>query len=140
MSDFIEFGALAKVTRDIPDLALRMGQLIVIEDYVSAEASEDGTPFYWASSHGTGNMNDVIVYADAVELVKTSEQMNSRRIPTLAEVRNFLGFALLEVGDGFDISETDYFGEDGVEIAGKTSEGLPFVATIQITSIYEADF
>lgn len=144
MSDIIEYGALAKIIRDIPsddfNHALHTGQLIVIEDYVSAEESEDGIPFYWASSHGTGNMNDVSVYADAVELVKTSKQMNSRRIPTVSEIRDFLSSALLDDGEGFEVTETDRDGENGVEIAGQTSDGLRFAATVQITSIYEADF
>ena len=144
MNNPLEVGALARITRDIPtgggERALREGQLIEIEDYVSAEEAENGTPFYWASTHGTGNINDVVVDADAVEQVKTAAQMNARRIPTVNELRHFLGFALLEEGDEIEITETSIDGESGLEIAGSTHDGLRFAATIQITSIYEADF
>lgn len=140
----IEPGALAKITREVPAAgrrrALHPGELIEIEDYVSAEDAEDGVPFYWASTHGTGNMNDVTVNADNVELVKTAEQMNARRIPTVTQLRNFLGSELLADGEGFQVTETDHDGENGVEIAGRTDDGLRFAATIQITTIYEADF
>jgi len=140
----IEYGSLAKITRDIPaddhNHALHLGQLIEIEDYVSAEEADDGIPFYWASTHGTGNMNDVSVNADCVELVKTAAQMNARRIPTVTEIHDFLGSALLSNGEGFSVTETDRDGENGVEIAGRTEDGLRFAATIRITSLYEADF
>lgn len=144
MSNPIESGALAKITRDIPaddhNPTLHTGQLIEIEDYVSAEEADDGIPFYWASSHGTGNSHDICVNADSVEVVKTAEQMNARRIPTVSELRQFLGSALLDDGEGFRVTETDRDGENGVEIAGQTNDGLRFAATIQITTIYEADF
>lgn len=140
----IEYGSLAKIIRDIPaddhNHALHEGQLIEIEDYVSAEEADDGIPFYWASTHGTGNQNDVSVNADCVELVKTAEQMQARRIPTVTEIRDFLSSALLDDGEGFSVTETDRDGENGVEIAGQTDDGLRFAGTIRITSLFEADF
>lgn len=139
----IPAGSLAKITQDFRDdensRSRKKGDLIEIEDYVSAEEAEYGVAFYWASSHGTGNMNDVCVEADHVELVKTPEEMNARRIPTMEELRAFLGSELLGDAPTFDVTETDHDG-NGVEIAGTTRDGLRFVATIQITSIYEADF
>lgn len=144
MTKPLEPGTLAKITRDIPaddhNHTLHMGQLIEIADYISAEEADDGVPFYWANSHGTGNLNDICANADNVEMVKTVEQMNARRIPTLTELRDFLSSALLDDGDTFSITDTGRNGENGVEIGGKTNDGLPFVATIQITTIYEADF
>lgn len=144
MSKTLESGTLAKITHDSTSEweggGYKAGRLIEIEDFVSAEEAEDGIAFYWASSHGTGNMNDVCVSAEHVEVVKTANQMNARRIPTMEELRDFLGSALLDSGDTFEITETDRDGLGGVEIAGKTHDGLRFAATIQITSIYEADF
>lgn len=143
MSTTLENGALAKITHDSTDewegKKYRAGTLIEIEEYIDAEEAEDGQAFYWASSHGTGNMNDITVDAAHVELAKTAEQMAARRIPTMEELRDFLGSALLDEGDTFEVTETDRDGA-GVEIAGKTHDGLRFAATIQITSIYEADF
>lgn len=143
MSNILESGALAKITNDSTKewegASYKAGRLIEIEDFVSAEEAEDGIAFYWASSHGTGNMNDICVAAEHLEVVKTAEQMSARRIPTMEELRDFLGSALLGNGDTFDITETDRDGA-GVEIAGKTRDGLRFAATIQITTIYEADF
>lgn len=139
----IEAGALARITRDIRDEEnsrdRKKGDLVEIECYVSAEESEDGIAFYWASSNGTGNVNDVCIDADAVEIAKTADQMSARRIPSVEELRAYLGSALLGDTDTFNVTETDRDG-NGVEIAGKTNDGLRFAATIQITSIYEADF
>lgn len=140
----IEPGALAKIIHDVPDAgycrALRAGELIVIEDYVPADEAEDGTAYYEASTHETGNSYDVTVNVEHVELVKTAAQMGARRIPTVTELRDFLGSELLGDGEGFQVTETDRNGENGVEIAGRTDDGLRFAATIQITTIYEADF
>ncbi|PCC37437.1 hypothetical protein [Glutamicibacter sp. BW77] len=66
--------------------------------------------------------------------------MKARRIPTVDELRDFLSSALLDDGYGFSVTETDRDGLGVVEIAGKTNDGLRFAATIQITTIYEADF
>lgn len=143
MSAPIENGTLAKITHDSTGKwegdSYKAGRLIEIEDYIDANEAEDGIAFYWASSHGTGNMNDVTVDARHVEVVRTADQMTARRIPTMEELRDFLGSALLDEGDTFEVTETDRDGP-GVEIAGKTHDGLRFAATIQITSIYEADF
>lgn len=143
MSTILERGTLAKITHDSTKewdgKGYKAGRLIEIEEHIDANEAEDGVAFYWASSHGTGNMNDVCVAAEHVALVKTSEQMNARRIPTMEELRDFLGSELLGDSATFEVTETDHDG-NGVEIAGKTRDGLRFAATIQITSIYEADF
>lgn len=136
-------GTLARakgISRDVDiQRIIDRNTLFVIEDYVSAADAEDGITFYWASSDGTGSVNDIAIEARFVELVKTAEQMNARRIPNVDELRAYLGSALLGDADTFDVTETDRDG-NGVEIAGKTHDGLRFAATIQITSIYEADF
>lgn len=143
MSSILERGTLAKITHDSigewEGKGYKAGRLIEIEEYIDANEAEDGVAFYWASSHGTGNMNDITVDARHVELSKTSEQMNARRIPTMEELRGFLGSELLGDSATFEVTETDR-GGSGVEIAGKTRDGLRFAATIQITSIYESDF
>ena len=143
MSTTLERGTLAKITHDSTKewegKGYKAGRLIEIEEYIDANEAEDGIAFYWASSHGTGNVNDICVASEHVELVKTAEQMTARRIPTMEELRDFLGSELLGDGDTFEVTETDRDG-NGVEIAGKTRDGLRFAATIQITSIYEADF
>lgn len=143
MSTILERGTLAKITHDSTKewegKGYKAGRLIEIEEYIDANEAEDGVAFYWASSHGTGNMNDICVAAEHVAVVKTAEQMNARRIPTMEELRDFLGSELLGDCATFEVTETDRDG-NGVEIAGKTRDGLRFAATIQITSIYEADF
>lgn len=118
----IEPGALAKIIHDVPDAgycrALRAGELIVIEEYVTTEEAEDGTAYYEASTHETGNSHDVTVNAEHVEAANTAAQMNACHIPTVAQLRDFLGSELLADGEGFQVTETDRDGEKGVEIAG----------------------
>lgn len=146
MSERHPNGTLIKVTEDSSNnpnwpqgrdgMPYSKGREGVIEDYASAEESEDGHPFYWVNDNGYGTFP---VDAEHVEVVKTVEAMEARRIPTMEELRDYLGSELLGDCDTFDITQTDRDGS-GVEIAGKTSDGLRFAATIQITSIYETDF
>jgi len=138
----IEAGALARIAKftdekDMP--TLREGLEFIIEDYVDENDSEDGIPFYWGSR--PGNMNDVVVRADAVEIVKTRAEMESRSIPTAAQIAEHIGGEALGFGNAeFRLGEADYSAMDGtLELFGRTSDGLAFSADIKVIRVTQVD-
>jgi hypothetical protein len=140
----IEVGALCRITQDITDddgRPIRAGKEFVVEDYVNEEDSEDGIPFYWGSSHKTGNMNDVVVRAEYVELVKSQADMAARELPSAKAVAQYLANESLGFGsDRFSFDEADYSAGDGsFEIYGRTSEGLPLGVTVKVIRIVQVD-
>jgi hypothetical protein len=142
----LEVGALARITRDIAptefsEKLYKAGKEFIVEDYVSATDSEDGVPFYWGSSHKTGNMHDVVVVADAVELVKSSAEMAARTLPTPASIAKYLASEALGFGgDDFAFNEADYSAGDGsFEIYGRTTEGLPLGVTVKVIRVVQGD-
>lgn len=138
----IEVGALARVKEDtaLGEYKLRAGREFIVEDYVNEVDSEDGVPFYWGSSFKTGNMNDVVVVADVVELVKSRAQMEARTLPDVKAVAEFLASEALSGNDKFDFSEADYGSQDGsLELLGRTDDGLPFVADIKVIRVVQVD-
>lgn len=140
----IEVGALARITRDaVPGSGhtYKQGKEFVVEDYVAAADSDDGIPFYWGSSHQTGNMNDVVVLADAVELVKSGAAMAARALPPASAVAEHISSEALGFGtDEFRFDEADYSAGDGTfELYGRTSEGLPMAVTVKVIRIVEVD-
>lgn len=141
----IEEGALARITRDITDeyskRQYRKGHEFIVEDYVSAEESEDGIPFYWGSTHKSGNINDVVVVHDAVELVKSSADLAARTLPSAKAIAAYLaGEALGFGGDDFSFREADYSAGDGsLELYGRTADGLPMGVTVKVIRIVQVD-
>lgn len=136
----IEAGSLVKLTRDSEAGRGRKGDLVVVGEYISAEEATEGVAFYWGSSHGTGNMNDVTMNATDVELVKTRAQMEGRTIPTRDQIVSMLGLALMDDGEGFEVVETNQDSASGaVECFGKTADGLAFVFTVNVTKLHEVD-
>lgn len=141
----IEAGALCRTTEDVAldgsNYIYQKGKEFVVEDYVSAADSEDGIPFYWGSSHQTGNMNDVVVRAEFVELVKSSADMAARTLPSAKQITNYLAGEALGFGnDKFSFSEADYSGGDGtLELYGRTAEGLPLGVTVKVIRIVQVD-
>lgn len=136
----IEDGALVQLTRDSVEGRGRKGDLVVVGQYISAEEATEGVAFYWGSSHGTGNMNDVTMNATDVELVKTRAQMEGRTIPTRDQIVSMLGLALMDDGEGFEVVETNQDSANGaVECFGKTADGLAFVFTVNVTKLHQVD-
>lgn len=141
----IEEGALARITQDFHNdhnkLQYRKGHEFIIADYVNAEESVDGIPFYWGSTHKSGNINDVAVRADCVELVKTEAAMNSRTLPSANAIAEYLASEALGFGgEDFSFNEADYSAGDGtLELYGRTTEGLPMSVTVKVIRIVKAD-
>lgn len=133
--EFYPVGTLLRVTRVDPNDEAYVGQEFVVDDYISAEKSEDGVAFYWGSTPpSSGN---VAVPADAVMLVKTAAQMAARKPPTPQEVIEQLDL----LGDyrTFRTTESDPDGDGSREVFGKTHDGLPFAFRITVESVWEAD-
>lgn len=136
----IEEGSLVKLTRDSAEGRGRAGDLVVVGDYISAEEATKGVAFYWGSSHGSGNINDVTMAATDVELVKTRAQMEGRTLPTREQILDMLGTSLLDDGEGFEVVETNKDSDNGtIECYGKTEEGLAFVFTVSVAKLHHAD-
>jgi hypothetical protein len=140
----IEVGALCRITQNTTidgDYPFKAGKEFVVEDYVSEADSEDGIPFYWGSSHKTGNMNDVVVRAEYVELVKSRADMEARTLPPAASIAQYLATEALGFGgENFSFDEADYAAGDGsFEIYGRTTEGLPLGVTVKVIRIVQVD-
>jgi hypothetical protein len=109
-----------------------------VEDYVSAEDAEDGVPFYWGST--AGGINNVTVPADsALELIRTAKQQADRALPTVEELCQHLGSALLSDSDTYRISETMPDGSRDVEVYGRTEDDLPFGFRVRVTGVWRTD-
>lgn len=142
MSEPIESGAKARVVEATPDLSspprsFAKGYEFVVDDYVSAEESEDGQAFYWGSSvYGVG---DVAVAASAVVKIMSASDMARRRPPTLAAIRRAVACDLL-IGHAadFTLDETDASGGgDEIDVYGETDDGLRFGFTLTVSNVYE---
>jgi hypothetical protein len=138
-------GALARVvkgTQDLTSNSLLGGVLghrqypagfeFEVEDFVSAEQSEDGRAFYWGNANGGGN--NVCVLAADVEQVKTAEEMAMRALPEAKELLDFISSALLTDRDGIRIDEVERSG-GVIEAFGKTEEGLTFGFSFPVTEV-----
>ena len=140
----IEVGALARITQDVSidgDYPFKKGREFVVEDYVSEADSEDGIPFYWGSSFKSGNMNDVVVRAEFVELVKSQADLSARTLPSAKSIAKYLASEALGFGgDDFSFDEADYSAVDGTfEVYGRTAEGLPPSVTVKVIRIVQVD-
>lgn len=144
MSKPLEAGDLAVITKDIPASggmrAFQAGYKFVVEEYVDAEEAEQSQGYYVGTTHNSDNFSDVEVDEEFVRLETPGSEVPVRRAPTVAELRSFLGGALLDDGENITVHQTMPDGEDSIEIFGRTAEGLPFGATLQITSIYKTDY
>lgn len=145
----IEEGALVRTTKEIirgegSDRKRRYpkGHEFVVEDYVSASDSEDGIPFYWGSTHKSGNINDVVVEAQHVELVKTQASMSERTLPSAKAVAQYLAVEALGFGgEDFSFNDADYSAGDGTfELQGTTTDGLAMGVTVKVIRIVQTDF
>lgn len=136
-------GTLVRTTRDLlgPDafdhVNRSKGFEFEVEDFVSAKEANRDVAFYWGNQGG--GMNNVAVQADAVEVVRTAEEQAARRPPDMPALRRMLGSALLDDGDGFKITETNYDGDDAMELYGRTSKDLPFGVRVRIVDVWVTD-
>jgi hypothetical protein len=140
----IEIGAMGRMLRRTEHLdgggrSYNRGDTFIIDDYVSAEESEDGYAFYYGSrNEGYGN---VCVRARDVEQVMTVEEVRRRELPSTKELLDAVSFQMLGGWGDIDIDETYKDPEAGVvELYGQTAEGLRFVFTLSVQDIQRADF
>jgi hypothetical protein len=142
----LEEGARARLTRDITDDGFpfqRAGFEFVIEEFLAAADNPDPEPgdiavdFYYGNANG--GMNNVCVPADAVEQVMSAQQMSQRMSPSMAEIRDQIAGGLLGDFDTFETDETDRDGFNGVEVYGRTHEGLAFGFRVKVTDIWLTD-
>lgn len=146
MTEPMKRGAIAQVTTEtenqLTHRLLPKGYRFEVEDYVSAEESEDGRAFYWGSADGGGN--NVAVLAEFAEQVMSAEQASQRTIPTRPKLAKEIGAALVRDGgdrSGFAIFECDGVTGDGVttELFGKTDEGLSFGFRVRVEQVWRTD-
>lgn len=130
-------GTIARATR-WTDGGLSKGERFTIDDFVSAEESEDGVAFYNGSARG--GFGNVWIEADSVDVEMTADEARARKVPSLKEVRRFVAGLCGETGETFDIDESDYSGTGNrVSLYGETDDGLRFAITLAVESIEEAD-
>lgn len=140
----IEIGAMGRILRQTDNLdsrgrTYRRGETFVIEDYVSAEESEDGFAFYYGS-HNEG-FNNVCVRAKDVEQVMSAEEVHNRRPPSTKEILDAVASQMLGSWGNLDIDESNKDTEAGVvEFYGSTTDGLRFSFTLAVRDIFRSDF
>lgn len=132
MNDLV--GAMVRVKGE----HLHSGRLVTIEDYVSAEDSEDGKPFYWASSQQ--GVNDVVLNVDDFDEAYSSAEVRARRPPTLARLAKALSSEVH--GDWSDLVEIDETNVDEATIVcfGSTQDGLRLMIRLRVSSVQVVDF
>lgn len=111
-----------------------------IEEFVTAgdpAKDEIAVDFYYGNVRG--GMNNVVVPADAVEVVRTAEQQQARKLPTRTEIRELLGLWMLADADHLKITETNPDGPVTLEVYGRTDEDLPFGARIRVEEVWRTD-
>lgn len=134
-------GTLVRVTEthEVGDETISKGEEFTVSDYWGGDArGREGYidfPFYYGDA--SGGCNNRVAAADKVELVKTAEQMNARRIPTPEEIVAELN--CLGDHDGFEISQADRPDGASRELSGHTKDGLFFACTITISNVYQGD-
>lgn len=140
-SAVLEPGSKARTTRKSSlDGDLAQGVEFEIEDYVGPEDADDGIAFYWGSRND--GCNNVVVPADAVELIMSKTAMAARAIPTPEEISSYLASEVLGSGEGFSINETDRKGmaPGTMLVSGQTNQGLYFGFELRIHQLVETDF
>lgn len=139
----IEVGALARIIRDSgkdSPVKYRAGSMVVIEDFVSAAVAENGQAFYWASTHMTGNINDVTPLAADVELVKTKAEMEGRTLPTREALLDLVALSMHNDALDFAVQQTNQdTAANTVECYGMTDDGLAFVFNVTVGPARPAD-
>lgn len=136
-------GAMARLVRDITSLTndreYRVGEQFIVSDYIPSEEASNGKAFYWGNIRG--GMNNITVLAEDAELSMTAEQVNGRRVPTKASIVNALVESMSGIdSDDFTVDMAEGDTEKGsVDYSGRTTDGLAFGFTIQLTDLGEID-
>lgn len=123
-----------RITRDSGKA--HRGEVLTVEEYVSAHEAEDGKAFYWGSTDQ--GVNDRWFAADACELVQTAEDAAARKPPTRDEVAH--GLDLLRDHEAFDCDETEPDGDGAVMLYGKTPDGLRIAVRLVVERVEQVDF
>lgn len=111
--------------------AARVGSVLVIGDYVSAEQADDGTPFYWSQ----GSSGDSWFFEGDAELVRSASELAARKVPTAEQIASDLGgvignFRLI------DVDESDVDGSS-VDFYGTTDDGLSVGFRVRVERVWE---
>lgn len=141
MSTPLKPGSLARTTVAFSDdyYNYPAGMEFEIEDYATAEEADEPYGYYYGSIHG--GYNNVDVREDHVELVRSAEDMQSRTIPTPAEIAEHLASESLGgFGDSIDLTESDYSAKDGTFEVYGTKDGLRFGAIVKVLQVERTDY
>lgn len=150
MTEAMKPGAIARVT-GVPEdwhYDLHVGDTFQVWEYVSGLQVGDtgyGDENYIQDAYYTGWAEDGAGTVDApahlVEQVLSAEQATARKIPTVEQVTEFIGYELCTDGEDFEISETDYSPPEdgGIVCYGKTNDGLRFGFMVQVVNVYRVD-
>jgi len=119
--------------RSYPDTKITIEQFFEAGD---PEQNEIPVDFYEAvDEHGCS----VVVPADAVELVMTASQAETRRMPDPGTIAKAVQSAITSMyDDGIDIDETIVLGNE-VEAYGRTSDGLTFGFRVTVSKPWRTD-
>jgi hypothetical protein len=141
---FLPKGTLVRLTRDLIDLNgadLRAGLEFSVEEFVTAgdpAQEEIDIDFYAGSAYG--GYSNINVPADAVEVVRTAEQQQSRVLPSRTQLSDFVGKALLDEHLDLYMDETSVDAAlHQVEVYGHTSEGLGFGFRVKVLDVWRTD-
>lgn len=113
-----------------------LDELVEIEDFVSAEESDDGEAFYWASGGGGVNNIHDLTDGDFVPAY-TAAEARARKPPTVSDVANSLH--LTGDHDVFNCNETEVI-DNIVTCYGETPDGLCIVVKLKVTDVQQVDW
>lgn len=138
-------GTIVRVKPGVKEGDFQPRTLVEIEMIVNEDQSdleEDGVkiPFYWADRVDDDFGNGWVRHDD-VEFVQSRAErravVESRTVPTLREMQNYLVSTTNDERYGLAFTETERDGEDSVNLYGTTKEGLRIAVSVKITAIAE---
>lgn len=135
-------GTWVRLTRDLKDFHGQnrsQGHEFEIEEFVTAgDASKDevAVDFYYGNTEG--GMGNLWAPADAVEIVRTVAQQRARELPGSRALLQAIAHNL-SGGNDFNITESQFDGNQKLEVFGKTFDGLSFGFRILVEEIWETD-
>lgn len=136
MSENHPAGTAVRLTESTTDLSsereLRKGDEFEVEDFVSAQETEDGKAFYWLQR---SDGSSVCVRDGVLEEIRTAKEQRARVLPDAKELLTLVSDAVIH-GDG--VYETTL---DGASIAvyGRADNGLTYGFRLALTGIWKTD-